>query len=169
MAQIRKSRKVLVTGGTGSVGRALISAFVVNGDHVTFQFCHGGEAAERIKCEFGALPLQIDFGGDFTLPDDDFDVVINNAGINISDVNTHEVSAEAWDRTIRINLTAPFLVIRQCLPAMMNSVWGRIINVSIYGLRAVEGDCCLYCVQAWALWTNENYSKGVRAIWHHMQ
>lgn len=142
MAQIRKSRKVLVTGGTGSVGRALIAAFIENGDQVTFQYCHGSEHAERIRIELGAIPVQLDFGVDFALPDSDYDVVINNAGINISDVNTLDVSTSVWDRTIRINLTAPFLVIRQCLPAMISRAWGRIINVSsIYGLRAVEGNC----------------------------
>ena len=46
---------------------------------------------------------------------------------------------EDWDRTIALNLTAPFLLIRQCLPHMVRENWGRIVNISsIYGLRAVE-------------------------------
>lgn len=136
----QKRRSVLITGGTGSVGRALVKAFCAQGHDVTFQYCGNESGASRLKRLFNTDAIRVDFATDFSLPRIDFDIVVNNAGINVCDVRTQEVSLEDWDRTIRINTTAPFLVIRQCLPFMMRKKWGRIINISsIYGLGGVEG------------------------------
>jgi NAD(P)-dependent dehydrogenase (short-subunit alcohol dehydrogenase family) len=132
---------VLITGGTGSVGKALVEAFATRNHRVTFQYRREKSIAKRLEKRFGAESIQMDFGEDFLLPRVDFDVVINNAGINVSDVAAHEVDIGDWNRTLRVNLTAPFLVVRQCLPSMIKKRWGRIINISsIYGLRAVEGN-----------------------------
>ena len=135
------ARNVFITGGTGSVGRVLVEAFATVGHRVTFQYCHDEPTAAHLKDDFGARPMQLDFVRDFELPTFGFDIVINNAGVNISDVRAHEVTVHDWDLTLRVNLTAPFHVARQCLPWMIDKRWGRIINISsIYGLRAVEGN-----------------------------
>lgn len=135
------SRHVLITGGTGSVGRALVEAFSGNGDSVMFQY-HGNRViAEELQTRFGAEAIQVDFSRDFSLPRNDFDIVINNAGINITDSVTHEVTLDDWNRTLTLNITVPFLIAQLYLPSMMRKRWGRIINISsIYGLRAVEGN-----------------------------
>ena len=53
----------------------------------------------------------------------------------------HEVSDRDWAATLRVNLYAPFVLIRAYLPAMRQKGWGRIVNVgSIYSLRGVEGN-----------------------------
>ncbi len=136
-----KPRNALITGGTGSVGKALVEAFTENNYRVTFQYRHDKLTAKQLEKKFGAESIQLNFEEDFILPTVDFDVVVNNAGINISDVSAHEVSIQDWDRTLRVNLTAPFHIVRQCLPSMIQKRWGRIINISsIYGLRAVEGN-----------------------------
>jgi len=136
-----KSRTALITGGTGSVGRALVQAFALNGYRVSFQYCRNKATASQLSKRFNAEPIQLDFEQDFKLPKSDFDVIVNNAGINISDSPTHKVTVENWNRTLRVNLTAPFQIVRQCLPSMIRKRWGRIINVSsIYGLRAAEGN-----------------------------
>lgn len=137
----KKARSVLITGGTGSVGEALVRGFASEGFRVVFQYCHDKSMATKLKKECNAEPLQLDFEQDFVLPKMNHDVVINNAGINISDVPVDKVTVEDWTRTLRINLTVPFLIVRQCLPSMKKQRWGRIINISsIYGLRGVEGN-----------------------------
>lgn len=142
MATPQKSQKVLITGGTGSVGKALVAAFSVSGYRVSFQYCGDGKTAQELEERFRADAIQLDFGRDFTLPQVDFGIVINNAGVNISDVPTHKVTTEDWNHTLIVNLAAPFQIVRQCLPFMMRRRWGRIINISsVYGLRAVEGNC----------------------------
>jgi len=132
---------VLVTGGTGSVGRALVKAFSENGDNVIFVYNHNHDIANLLSSQFGARPLQIDLANDFSVPDPKFEVLINNAGINITDASSHDVTIYDWNLTLRINLSVPFLFTQQCLPFMMEQKKGSIINISsIYGLRAIEGN-----------------------------
>lgn len=120
------------------MGQALVAAFATNGYRVTFQYCRNGTSAKRLKSRFGALPVLIDFETDFTLGKCEFDVLVNNAAVNDSNVFTHRVKIEDWDRSLRVNLTAPFLLVRKCLPFMIRKKFGRIINISsIYGLRAI--------------------------------
>jgi NAD(P)-dependent dehydrogenase (short-subunit alcohol dehydrogenase family) len=141
MANASKPRNVLITGGTGSVGTALVEAFTAIADSVSFQFKQDEQAASKLAREFGAKPIRLDFKEDFLLPEVNFDVVVNNAGINISDVPGAQVQDRDWNVTMQVNLTAPFRLVKQCLPWMMKQQWGRIINISsIYGLRAVEGN-----------------------------
>ncbi len=57
------------------------------------------------------------------------DIVINNAGISDSSISW-KTSLESWEKTIAINLTAPFLVCKHAIPQMKIHKWGRIINIS---------------------------------------
>jgi NAD(P)-dependent dehydrogenase (short-subunit alcohol dehydrogenase family) len=56
------------------------------------------------------------------------DFVINNAGIFLEKPVT-EISLADWERVLRVNLTAPFLVCRETLPALEKTK-GRIVNIS---------------------------------------
>ena len=135
------ARNVFTTGDTGSVGRILIKAFVANGDRVTFQYFSQTDLATEIKNFYNIEAFQIDFSQHFHLPENNFSVVINNAGVNITDCSSHEVPFAAWNYCLNINLTAPFQIAQFCLPYMLEKGSGRIINISsIYGLRSVEGN-----------------------------
>ncbi len=62
------------------------------------------------------------------------DILVNNAGIQYL-APVEAFSDENWDRIIEINLSAPFRLIRETLPAMRANAWGRIINIaSVHGL-----------------------------------
>jgi NAD(P)-dependent dehydrogenase (short-subunit alcohol dehydrogenase family) len=56
------------------------------------------------------------------------DILVNCAGI-VSFEPVHRLPDEVWNRTIQINLTAPFVAIREVLPSMIERKKGRIINV----------------------------------------
>ena len=64
------------------------------------------------------------------------DILVNNAGVqHVAAVE--DFTDDDWDRIIEINLSAPFRLIRQALPAMRANAWGRIINIaSVHGLVA---------------------------------
>ena len=133
--------RVLVTGGTGSIGSAIVRRFRDRGDDVTFQYAHNDHRATALSERVGAKPVRVDFSRHFEPPNGAFDILVNNCGINVSDVNVHEVQDRDWDATLRVNLYAPFALIRAYLPDMLEKGWGRIINVgSIYSLRGVEGN-----------------------------
>jgi 3-oxoacyl-[acyl-carrier protein] reductase len=57
------------------------------------------------------------------------DVLVNNAGISDSALLV-DLSVEAWDRMIAVNLRSVFLCTRAVLPGMISRRWGRIISTS---------------------------------------
>ena len=132
-------RTVLITGATGSVGESLVAVFAGKGYRVSFLYHRSKSRAHAMAEKFGATPIQEDLSRPIDLANKEVDILINNAAINETSELTGDLPLEDWDRTIALNLTAPFLLIRQCLPHMVRENWGRIVNISsIYGLRAVE-------------------------------
>jgi NAD(P)-dependent dehydrogenase (short-subunit alcohol dehydrogenase family) len=128
--------RVLVTGGTGTLGEAVVVAFAKAGHRTSFQYHRNDAAALRLTETFGSTAFKIDFLRDFVLPDANFDVLVNCAGINVSEEQSHGVDPAIWDRMLRVNVTVPFLVSQAVVPGMLRRGWGRIINVgSIYSLR----------------------------------
>ena len=67
------------------------------------------------------------------------DILVNAAGINNRQV-ADEVSSEGWDSTISLNLSVPFFLSQQLVPAMKAKGWGRIVNfASLQTSRAFSG------------------------------
>ena len=132
-------RVVLITGATGSVGEGLVAAFTGKGYRVSFLYHRSESRAHALAEKFGATPIKEDLSRSIYLANKEVDILVNNAAINETSELTGDLALEDWDRTLALNLTAPFLLIRQCLPHMVHENWGRIVNISsIYGLRAVE-------------------------------
>jgi NAD(P)-dependent dehydrogenase (short-subunit alcohol dehydrogenase family) len=64
------------------------------------------------------------------------DVLVNNAGIMDRMSALADVTDIEWERIIRVNLTAPFLLTRAVLPHMLAAGGGAIVNTaSEAGLR----------------------------------
>ena len=62
------------------------------------------------------------------------DVLVNNAGIAES-APFAKTDPALWERHLRVNATAPYLLARAVLPAMLERQWGRVINIaSLAGL-----------------------------------
>src|SRR5207249_75605 len=62
------------------------------------------------------------------------DILVNNAGIAES-APLAKTSPELWQRHLAVNATAPFLLSRALVPAMLERKWGRVVNIaSLAGL-----------------------------------
>ena len=57
------------------------------------------------------------------------DVLINNAGISSAAISW-KLDPSEWNRVLSVNLTAPFLMSKELLPAMRKRGFGRIVNIS---------------------------------------
>lgn len=57
------------------------------------------------------------------------DILVSAAGIN-ERPSMRVLDEEVWDRTLRVNLDAPFLMARAFAPAMAERGWGRILHVA---------------------------------------
>ena len=56
------------------------------------------------------------------------DILVNNAGI-IKRIPMCEMSAEDFRKVIDVDLTAPFIVAKACIPSMIRKGHGKIINI----------------------------------------
>jgi SDR family mycofactocin-dependent oxidoreductase len=95
------------------------------------------------------------------------DILFNNAGICAYGL-AHELTEEAWDAMLDINLKGAWLVARRVIPVMMRQRSGVIINnSSVAGLRGM-GRLSHYAASKWGLtgltksWAIELAPYGIR-------
>lgn len=137
-----KNKVALVTGGGRGIGLGISRKLLDAGAAVLVaQRQEPRELLARERVFFKAAnladPLQIaelmeylkrQFGG--------CDVLVNNSGI-MFEKTVEEMSVEDWDGMMAINLRAPFLLIKHCVPLMRARGGGSIINIgSIEGLAS---------------------------------
>jgi NAD(P)-dependent dehydrogenase (short-subunit alcohol dehydrogenase family) len=151
MAPLRDTR-VLVTGGTSGLGRAMAAALVQAGAHVvlTSRDEQRAEAvAEELAPPPGALGIELDvrdatsvsagvdrayelLGG--------LDMLVNNAGIGMRTVNPSfmsesqpfwEVAPHGFRDVLETKATGSFLVARTVVPRMLAQGAGRVVTISM--------------------------------------
>lgn len=142
-------RGVIVTGAGSGIGRAAALAFAEAGARVVAADLNaegaqavvkeieqtGGDAVAFVGdlSEQGVVDQVAEtaverFGG--------VDVLVNNAGIMDRMSALADVTDAEWERVVRVNLTAPFLLTRAVLPHMLQAGRGAIVNTaSEAGLR----------------------------------
>lgn len=75
------------------------------------------------------------------------DVLVCAAGINgVTNLRTHELPPEEFDRVQRINLFGTFHFVRAVLPAMLAARYGRIVNVA--SIAGKEGNARMVAYSA---------------------
>ena len=130
----RFSGKVaLVTGGRSGIGQAIARRLAEEGARV-FTAQRGADAGfEAIEADFTdtASPAQVVAA--VIARAGRLDLLVNNAGV-MQEALAEDMPLADWERTITVNLTAPFLLIRAALPHL-RAVRGAIVNIgSIEGL-----------------------------------
>ena len=100
------------------------------------------------------------------------DILFNNAGICAYGL-AHELTEQAWDTMLDINLKGAFLLARHVIPAMIRQQSGVIINnSSIAGLRGMAR-LSHYAASKWGLvgltksWALELAPHGIRVVSIH--
>lgn len=128
-----KDNVALVTGGRSGIGQAIARRLAEEGARV-FTAQRGADAAfEAIPADFTdpASPAQVVEA--VIARAGRLDLLVNNAGV-MQESLAEDMSLSDWQRTITVNLTAPFLLIRAALPHL-RAVRGSIVNIgSIEGL-----------------------------------
>lgn len=126
-------KTALVTGGRSGIGRAVADRLAAEGARVFTAQRGPDERHEAIRADLSdpAAPARIVEA--VIAKTGRLDILINNAGM-MREGTALEMSAEDWEATIRVNLTAPFLLTKAALPHLMRAN-GAIVNIgSIEGL-----------------------------------
>ena len=137
-----KGKVALISGGARGQGSAEAQlfaaegAFVVVGDILDIE---GKETVRRINESGGSakyvhldVTSKVDWDSVVVETIDSFgkiDVLVNNAGITLNRT-VAETTVEEWDKVNEINGKGVFLGLKCCIPAMLNSGGGSIINIS---------------------------------------
>lgn len=136
-------RSVLVNGGSRGIGKEIVTLLSSRGYRVAFTYKNSSECAEELSAKTGALAIRADsaveadvlravetvrehFGS--------IDCLVNNAGISSFSLFT-DITLDAWNEMMNVNLTSVFLYSKAVLPDMIKKKWGRIVNISsMWGL-----------------------------------
>lgn len=130
-------RTALVTGGGSGIGRACAEALAAAGALVHI-VDRDADAAKSVAAGTGGVSHAVDLadaGAVGRLPAD-VDILVNNAGLqHVAAIE--DFPPERFELIQKVMLTAPFLLMRHCLPHMYAGGWGRVVNISsMHGLRA---------------------------------
>lgn len=126
---------ILITGASGGMGGAIANYFAKQNTKLALHYNSRSisiSESENIAHFKADLTSESDIK---SLVDNvlkrfgRIDVLINNAGISESSISW-KAELEDWNKTIAINLTAPFLMSKEVLPGMRANNFGRIINIS---------------------------------------
>jgi pteridine reductase len=134
-------KTVLVTGGVRRVGRSLSLAIARRGANLILHFSHSVQKAEQTRAEVESLGveahlLQVDFN-DLNqvsqLIPRAFEIsplyaLVNSAAI-FEPLVLNNTSLADWERHMKINLTAPFLLSQAFSRYLHPSQEGRIVNI----------------------------------------
>ncbi len=144
-----KEKKVLITGATGGIGSAMAKRMAKQGADLVLSGTKK-DSLETLSNEIGDNCYS--FAADLAKKEEiknlviwaiekmgSIDILVNNAGITRDNLSIR-MSDEDWDDVINVNLTASFLLSRDCLKVMLKKRWGRIINItSVVGVMGNAG------------------------------
>jgi NAD(P)-dependent dehydrogenase (short-subunit alcohol dehydrogenase family) len=146
-----EGKLALVTGGSRGIGRALSLGLAQAGADVVVVYREAAAAADEVVAQMRALGrrgfcVQQDLGDVAALPHlvetiwaevGPVDILVNNAGMAVLEPFAKTTEA-TWDRTLSVNLKAPFFLSQQVAEGMIaEGRGGRIINISsTNGLQA---------------------------------
>lgn len=137
------NRKVaLVTGGTGGIGKAIVTELARQDYIVCLQYSSNRDEAERIRAVSPNIHVfQHDFSDtDFAFIDEiadlfgRIDALVNCAGI-MADESFIQMTPKGFDELFSINVRAPFLLTAKVFELMKANGYGRIINISSFTVK----------------------------------
>src|SRR3954471_4441539 len=155
---ILDGKRVLITGGSRGLGRALVKTFADEGARVAFSYVNdvAGAAAAAADapgsmsfrgavvdgCGTDAMieSVEHEWGG--------LDILINNAGVS-QNLPLALMEEEDWDFVMDTNVKGTFLMSRAVLRGMFRRKNGVILNIgSLAGVRMIEAPVHYYTSKA---------------------
>ena len=156
----------LVTGGASGIGEAIAILFAREGASVAIadlQQERGHALAQSLKQQgYHAVFLPVDLNDDARTEAlvpaavkelGGVDVLVNCAGIYgwLNKKSVADTPLPVWERTMKVNVTAPMLLARAAIPEMSQRGGGSIVNIASIGGIAAFPEFAAYSVSKAAL------------------
>lgn len=126
--------RILVTGSTQGIGRAIAEGFVRRGDEVIVHCSSDIEKAERVCCEIGGYGAVV---ADLSKVEEikslhsktgDVNCLVLNASVQYKE-SWDAISEENFDRQMTVNVKSTLMLIQDYGPSMKDKGFGRIVTV----------------------------------------
>jgi len=119
----------VVTGGDSGIGRAVAERLRADGYHVATidlnpsddDFAHTADVTDRAQVEQALLAIRAQLGP--------VTILVNAAGLDGFKRFT-DITFDEWRKVIDVNLNGVFHCTQAVLPDMIDTGWGRIVNIS---------------------------------------
>ncbi|HKB92066.1 MAG TPA: SDR family NAD(P)-dependent oxidoreductase [Opitutaceae bacterium] len=153
--------KILITGVTHGLGRALVAEFISAG-HTVFGCGRSAEGifdlrfAHQAPNSFDVVDVANDakvalWSEQVLAKVGVLDILINNAGLMNNPAPLWKVPADEFSKLIDVNIKGVTNVIRHFVPTMVEQKKGVIINLSSGWGRSVSPEVAPYCASKWAI------------------
>lgn len=152
-----ENKKVLITGSSRGIGRAIAQALAPEGAKL-FLTARDRDSLKDLKATLSEKGVDVDFAA-ADLADYDqlkemfssaigflkgIDVLVNNAGIG-EKRNVVDMDVAAWDRMFAVNIRAAFILSKMAAKEMMMRHSGHIINIGSGASKTPIAGLAGYC------------------------
>ncbi|MCY4524608.1 MAG: 3-oxoacyl-ACP reductase FabG [Halobacteriovoraceae bacterium] len=141
-----KDQRIIITGGTRGIGKAISQAFLKQGGTVIATYAGNDSAAQAFLSENEACASRLEVRKfDVSKVDEvktffeyvgekypSIEVLVNNCGIR-KDALLPMMKEENWKKVLEINLDGTFYMTKYAVKSFLRSRYGRIVNISSIG------------------------------------
>lgn len=139
---VLKNRGAVITGGGRGIGQAIVSSLAGAGaavvvsarsadqiESVADVLTQAGCNAHAVVCDVTDADQIENLARRAQELVGPVQILINNAGV-ASSAPLKAITLEEWNRLLAVNATGPFLCTQAFMPGMLESGWGRVVNVA---------------------------------------
>lgn len=169
------NRIVLVTGGTGALGRAITKAFITFGATVISSYIVDREI-DQLEAQIKSVVhlIKADIGKEEEVQKlvssildkyGQINILVNVVGGYIGGKKVTELDEKEWDLMMNMNLKSAFLISKNVIPRMISSKNGKIVHVSSRsGLRSTGYDSAYSASKSGLIRLVESLSDEVKEL-----
>ncbi len=179
------TKTILITGGTGALGRILLKSFLIQNPKTIIVTYRSEKEMQDLKSDLSKSKefqtedivsiidfIKVDISNDNDIKKlisyiseryGQIHILINLVGGYIGGKSIFELTDLEWDKMIEINLKTAFLISKNVIPMMVTNRYGKIVHISSRtGIKAQGKDAAYASSKAALIRFVESVSEDVK-------